>query len=60
LLPEPDPAAWREQIRGVCIQIRDQYLKYPGISRAALAMAPTDLETVRISEGMLATSSSAG
>jgi AcrR family transcriptional regulator len=54
VLPEPDPAAWREQIRGVCVQIRDQYLKYPGISRAALAMAPTDLETVRVGEGMLA------
>jgi AcrR family transcriptional regulator len=54
VLPEPDPAAWREQIRGVCTQIRDQYLRYPGISRAALAMAPTDLEIVRVSEGMLA------
>ncbi|MFD7711768.1 TetR/AcrR family transcriptional regulator C-terminal domain-containing protein [Streptomyces sp. NPDC059785] len=53
-LPEPDAGAWREQIRGVCAQIRDQYLKYPGISRAALAMAPTDLETLRVSEGMLA------
>ncbi|GGV09619.1 transcriptional regulator [Streptomyces filipinensis] len=53
-LPEPDPTTWREQIRGVCAQIRDQYLKYPGISRAALAMAPTDRETVRVSEGMLA------
>jgi AcrR family transcriptional regulator len=54
VLPEPDPAAWRDQIRGVCAQIRDQYLKYPGISRAALAMAPADLEIVRVSEGMLA------
>jgi AcrR family transcriptional regulator len=54
VLPEPDPAAWREQIRGVCTQIRDQYLKYPGISRAALAMVPTDLETMRVNEGMLA------
>ncbi|MGC5000083.1 TetR/AcrR family transcriptional regulator [Streptomyces sp. DT195] len=53
-LPEPDPAAWREQIRAVCEQLRDQYLKYPGISGAALAMAPTDLETVRVGEGMLA------
>jgi AcrR family transcriptional regulator len=53
-LPEPDPAAWRDQIRGVCVQVRDQYLRYPGISRAALAMVPTDLETVRVSEGMLA------
>ena len=53
-LPEPDPATWRDQIRDVCAQFRDQYLKYPGISRAALAMAPTDLEIVRVSEGMLA------
>ena len=53
-LPEPDPAIWRDQIRDVCAQFRDQYLKYPGISRAALAMAPTDLEIVRVSEGMLA------
>ncbi|MCU1655202.1 MAG: TetR family transcriptional regulator [Pseudonocardia sp.] len=54
VLPEPDPASWREQIRGVCAQFRDQYLKYPGISRGALAMAPTDLEILRVSEGMLA------
>jgi AcrR family transcriptional regulator len=53
-LPEPDPATWREQITDVCTQIRDQYLKYPGISRAALAMVPTDLETVRVNEGLLA------
>ncbi len=54
VLPEADPATWRDQIRGVCAQMRDQYLKYPGISRAALAMAPTDLEILRVSEGMLA------
>ncbi len=53
-LPEPDPAAWREQLRDVCAQIRDQYLRYPGISRAALALAPTDPEIARVSEGMLA------
>ncbi|PRY39823.1 TetR/AcrR family transcriptional regulator [Umezawaea tangerina] len=53
-LPDPDPAAWREQIRSVCADLRDQFLKYPGVSRAALAMVPTDLETVRVSEGMLA------
>lgn len=53
-LPEPDPATWREQISGVCAQMRDQFLKYPGISRAVMAMAPTDLEIVRINEGMLA------
>ncbi len=53
-LPEPDPTAWRQQIRNVCEQIRDQYLKYPGISRAALALAPTDLEVLRVSDGMMA------
>ncbi|MFJ2159011.1 TetR/AcrR family transcriptional regulator [Streptomyces sp. NPDC087856] len=53
-LPEPDPAAWREQLAGVYTQIRDLYLKYPGISRAALAMVPTSLETLRVGEGILA------
>jgi AcrR family transcriptional regulator len=54
VLPQPDPNAWRAQIVGVCEQIRDQYLRYPGISRAAYAMAATDVEILRISEGMLA------
>ncbi len=53
VLPEPDPATWREQIVDVCTQIRDQYLKYPGISRAALAMAPTNLDVLRVNERML-------
>jgi AcrR family transcriptional regulator len=53
-IPEPDPAAWRQQIHAVCTQVRDQYLRYPGISRAALAIVPTNLETLRVSEGMLA------
>ena len=53
-LPEPDPATWRQQIISVCTQMRDQYLRYPGISRAALAVAPTNLETLRVNEGMLA------
>jgi AcrR family transcriptional regulator len=54
VLPEPDPARWQEQIRDVCGQIRDQYLQYPGLPRAALAMVPTNLETLRVSEGIFA------
>jgi hypothetical protein len=54
VLPEPDPATWREQILDVCAQLRDQYLKYPGISRAALAIVVTDLDMLRVNEGMLA------
>ncbi|MEU9098848.1 TetR/AcrR family transcriptional regulator [Streptomyces sp. NPDC048361] len=54
VLPEPDPALWRDQIRDVCAQLRDQYLAYPGVSRAALAMLPTNLEALRVNEGMLA------
>jgi AcrR family transcriptional regulator len=54
VLPEPDPARWREQILDVCAQIRDQYLKYPGISRAALAMVATNLDVLRVNERMLA------
>jgi AcrR family transcriptional regulator len=53
-LPEPDPAVWRRQIAGVCTQLRDQYLRYPGISRAAFAAAPSNLDTLRVGEGMLA------
>ncbi|MEV0204567.1 TetR/AcrR family transcriptional regulator [Streptomyces sp. NPDC050788] len=53
-LPEPDPDRWREQITEVCTQLRDQYLRYPGISRAAFASAPSNLDTLRVGEGMLA------
>ncbi|MGW0796839.1 TetR/AcrR family transcriptional regulator [Streptomyces sp. NPDC002692] len=53
-LPEPDPALWRQQLTDVCTQLRDQYLRYPGISRAAIAAAPSHLETLRVAEGMLA------
>ncbi|MCH5675076.1 TetR/AcrR family transcriptional regulator C-terminal domain-containing protein [Streptomyces gilvus] len=53
-LPEPDPAAWLQQITSVCARLRDQYLRYPGISRAAFAAAPSNLDTLRLSEGMLA------
>ena len=53
-LPEPDPATWRQQIISVCSQLRDQYLRYPGISRAAFAVAPSNLDTLRVNEGMLA------
>jgi AcrR family transcriptional regulator len=53
-LPGPDPATWRQQAISVCTQLRDQYLRYPGISRAAFAVAPSNLDTLRVSEGMLA------
>ena len=53
-LPEADPATWRQQLTSVCAQLRDQYLRYPGISRAAFAVAPTNQDTLRVSEGMLA------
>jgi AcrR family transcriptional regulator len=52
-LPEPDPLTWREQVISVCTLIRDQYLRYPGISLAALAVVPTNLETLRVNEGLL-------
>lgn len=60
VLPEPDSAAWREQLLGVYTQIRDLYLKYPGVSRAALAMVSTNLEALRVGEGILAILLAAG
>lgn len=53
VLPEPDPARWHAQFHDVCSQVRDQYLRYPGISRAALEGATNSLDTLRISEGLL-------
>jgi AcrR family transcriptional regulator len=53
-IPEPDPETWRHQISDVCAQLRDEYLRYPGITKATLAIVPTNLETLRISEGLLA------
>jgi AcrR family transcriptional regulator len=52
-LPTPDPAQWMAQVTDVCRQLRDQYLRYPGISRATLAAAPVSLDTLRINEGLL-------
>ncbi|HEX4212179.1 MAG TPA: TetR/AcrR family transcriptional regulator [Candidatus Dormibacteraeota bacterium] len=54
VLPEPDPATWRGQLLDVFTQIRDRYLQYPGVSRAALATVPTNLEALRVREGLFA------
>jgi AcrR family transcriptional regulator len=54
VLPEPDEAVWREQILDVYTQIRDQYLRYPGVSRAALGTVPTNLDALRVREGLFA------
>lgn len=53
VLPSPDPANWRAQAIDVCRQVRDQYLRFPGISRAVFAAAPHSLDTLRITEGLL-------
>ncbi|MFC3897407.1 TetR/AcrR family transcriptional regulator [Lentzea rhizosphaerae] len=53
-LPAPDPARWRAQMIGVCGQLCDEFLRYPGIARAALSAPPANLDTLRITEGMLA------
>ncbi|HEX7301294.1 TetR/AcrR family transcriptional regulator [Lentzea sp.] len=53
-LPPPDAARWREQVLDVFTQLRDQFLRFPGISRAALSAPPTNLDTLRVTEGLLA------
>lgn len=53
-LPEPDPTRWTAQVVDVLGQLRDQYLRYPGIAAAALAAPPHSLDTLRINEGLLA------
>lgn len=53
-LPTPAPDRWHEQLIDVCRQLRDQYLRYPGISRASFTAGSHNLDTIRVSEGMLA------
>ena len=53
-LPDPDAATLARTDHRRLRQLRDQYLAYPGISRAALAMVVTDLDVLRVNEGMLA------
>jgi AcrR family transcriptional regulator len=53
-LPSPDPARWQAQAIDVGRQLRDQYLRYPGIARATFATTPHSLDTLRINEGLLA------
>src|SRR4051794_21792806 len=36
------------------VHVRDQYIRYPGISAAALAAPPHSLDRLRINEGLLA------
>jgi AcrR family transcriptional regulator len=53
-LPEPDPARWQDQVLGVCGQLRDQLLQYPGVAQAALAVVPADLAVLRVGEVLFA------
>jgi AcrR family transcriptional regulator len=53
-LPIPNSKQWRAQLIDICQQLRDYYLRYPGISRAALGAMPSNLDTFRINEGILA------
>jgi AcrR family transcriptional regulator len=52
-IPTPDPAHWEAQFIEVCTQLREEFLRYPGIARAALAGVPSSLEALRVGEGML-------
>lgn len=52
-LPKPNPRSWRRQTISVCTQLRDEYLRYPGISLAAMSTVATNADTLRVSEGLL-------
>lgn len=54
VLPAPNPMAWMAQFKGVCGQLRDLYLEYPGVSQTTFAVVPRNLHTLLINEGLLA------
>ncbi len=59
-IPVPDPATWQAQFIDVCTQLREEFLRYPGIARAALAAVPGSVNTLRVGEAMLGILLSAG
>lgn len=52
-LPDPDPTRWRAQLHDIAAQLRELYLRYPGVSRAALTITPTHRATIALQERML-------
>lgn len=52
-LPTPDQAQWKSQFRDVCAALRDEFLRYPGLARAALAAVPGSVEVLRVGECLL-------
>ncbi|HEX2672839.1 MAG TPA: TetR/AcrR family transcriptional regulator [Polyangiaceae bacterium] len=54
VLPRPKPARWKAQFKHICGQLRDLYLRYPGVSLAAFVIVPRNVNTLRITEGLLA------
>jgi AcrR family transcriptional regulator len=59
-IPAPDPARFRQQVGDIYAQLRDQFLANPGIARATFNAAPHSLDTLRITEGILAILVAAG
>lgn len=53
VVPAPDAVQWTVRFKDVCEQLRDLYLAYPGVSLAASSAMPRNLNTLRVSEGML-------
>ena len=40
-VPDPDPAHWQEQLRGVMVAMLALFDEHPGVARASLGMIPT-------------------
>jgi hypothetical protein len=53
VLPPPKPARWKTQFKDVCGQLRELYSSYPGVSLAAFVNVPRNVNTLRITEGLL-------
>jgi AcrR family transcriptional regulator len=52
-IPEPDPDRWEEQLKDLLRSMLSVYRAHPGSARAATAIIPTGVNSVRAMEGLL-------
>ncbi len=53
-IPDPDPERWREQIRGVMVDMLRLYDAHPGVARASLGLVPLSPTVLGVVERLTA------
>lgn len=53
-IPDPDPDRWDVQLRDLLLELLEIYREHPGVARATMGMIPTEPNSLRAAEAMIA------